>query len=104
MGNCALKELPQFKCLPDNSDPHIVGPQHKGTIHFVNKMEELENAYREASVGIPASKPVIEMTIPSSVDNTLAPAGHYVAQLFVQFVPYDLDPKIGNWADNGFKK
>ena len=47
------------------------GPQHRGTIHFENKMEELHHAYREASMGIPATKPIIEMTIPSSLDDTL---------------------------------
>ena len=31
-------------------------------------------------------------------------SGHYVAQLFIQFAPYDIDPKIGNWADPEFKK
>jgi hypothetical protein len=26
-----------------------------------------------------------------------------VVQLFVQFAPYDVDPKVGSWADEGFK-
>ena len=36
------------------------------------------------------SRPVIEMTIPSSVDPTLAPPGCHVVQLFIQYVPYTL--------------
>ncbi len=67
-------------------------------------MEEIENAYREASCGIPATKPVVEMTIPSSVDETLAPEGPFVCQLFIQYAPYEIDPKVGNWADPEFKK
>jgi phytoene dehydrogenase-like protein len=41
------------------------------------------------------------MTIPSSLDPTLAPKGHHVASLFVQYTPYNLrngksweDPKV----------
>jgi phytoene dehydrogenase-like protein len=66
-------------------------------------MEEMDHAYREASMGIPATRPTIEMTIPSSIDDSLAPPGKHVVQLFVQFAPYDVDPKIGHWADPHFK-
>jgi hypothetical protein len=34
-------------------------------------MEELEFAFREAAAGILPRKPVLEMTIPSAVDDTL---------------------------------
>ncbi len=34
---------------------------------------------------------------------TLAPPGKHVVQLFVQYAPYSVDPKIGNWADPAFK-
>lgn len=100
--NCAVKSLPNFTCYPSPLDG-TPGPMHRGTIHFECLMEELEHAYREASMGMPASRPVIEMTIPSSIDKTLAPPGQHVVQLFVQFAPYDIDPKIGNWADPKFK-
>ena len=119
--------MPQFRCKPPplveggDYDWHFLGPQHQGTIHFETKMEEIEHAYREASCGIPATKPVVEMTIPSAVDETLGKrlkdgsdngewenlpigGGYYVAQLFVQFAPYDLDPKVGSWADPEFKR
>eukprot|EP01004_Peranema_trichophorum_P010876 NODE_970_length_2213_cov_44.560287_g829_i0.p1 GENE.NODE_970_length_2213_cov_44.560287_g829_i0~~NODE_970_length_2213_cov_44.560287_g829_i0.p1 ORF type:complete len:701 (-),score=153.25 NODE_970_length_2213_cov_44.560287_g829_i0:111-2024(-) len=100
--NCAVDRLPNFECFPSPPDGSP-GPQHFGTIHFESKMEEIQNAYREASAGIPATRPVIEMTIPSSLDKTLAPPGKHVVQLFVQFAPYDIDPKQGSWADPGFK-
>lgn len=100
--NCAVNALPNFLCYPSSANG-TPGPQHRGTIHFECTMEEIENCYREASMGIPSTRPVIEMTIPSSIDTTLAPSGHHVVQLFIQFVPYDLDPKIGNWADERFK-
>jgi phytoene dehydrogenase-like protein len=100
--NCAVSRLPNFRCLP--SDPSgKPGPQHKGTVHFETRMEEIENAQREAAMGIPATRPVVEMTIPSSIDTTLAPPGQHVVQFFIQFAPYDIDPKVGNWADPAFK-
>lgn len=100
--NCAVDRLPNFTCYP--SDPSgQPGPQHRGTIHFESRMEEIENAQREAAMGIPATRPVVEMTIPSSLDRTIAPEGKHVVQLFVQFAPYDVDPKCGSWADPAFK-
>jgi phytoene dehydrogenase-like protein len=88
-------------------------------------MDEIEKAYRDTLAGRPANQPgillicniicevhncqycfkfiVIEMTIPSALDNTLAPPGKHVVQLFVQYAPYDLDPSIGSWSDESFK-
>jgi len=100
--NCAVDKLPNFTCFPSPSDGSV-GPMHRGTIHFESLMEEIEHAYREASMGIPATRPVIEMTIPTSVDQTIAPKGKHIVQLFVQFAPYDVDPKVGHWADQHFK-
>lgn len=101
--NIAANSLPNFLCCP-NTDNQKPEAQHLGTIHFETEMEELENAYREASMGIPASRPVIEMTIPSALDKTISPFGQHIIQLFIQFAPYDIDPRIGNWADPGFKQ
>lgn len=101
--NCAVDALPNFLCLP-NKGPNVAGPQHRGTVHFETTMEEIETAHREASLGMPATRPVVEMTIPSVLDNTLAPAGKHVVQFFVQFAPYDVHPKVGHWADPAFKE
>mmetsp|Transcript_52026 Transcript_52026/g.130641 ORF Transcript_52026/g.130641 Transcript_52026/m.130641 type:complete len:499 (-) Transcript_52026:47-1543(-) len=100
--NLAVDRLPDFECLPNTADG-LPGPQHRGTVHFENTMEQIEHAYREASMGVPASRPVVEMTVPSAVDPTLAPPGKHVVQLFVQYAPYAVDPKRGNWADPDFK-
>ena len=101
--NLAVDALPNFACCPNTKDG-MPGPQHNGTIHFEERMDDLENAYREASMGVPATRPVIEMTIPSTLDDTLAPKGKHVVQLFVQYAPYDVNPKHGNWADPAFKE
>jgi phytoene dehydrogenase-like protein len=59
---------------------------------------------RQAAVGIPATRPIVEMTIPSALDDTLAPPGQHVVQLFCQYAPYETNPKAGHWADPAFKQ
>ena len=38
------------------------------------------------------------MTIPSSVDPTLAPPGHHVCSFFIQYAPYT--PVDGEWTED----
>jgi len=90
--NLAVSELPDFTCLPGHAE---VGPQHRGTIHIGASCDYLERAYEDARRGLPSQRPVIEMTIPSSVDSSLAPEGHHILSLFVQYAPYSL--AAGDW-------
>ncbi len=85
--NLAVSELPDFRCCPGRDR---VGPQHRGTIHISPTLDYIENAYADARRGVPSQAPVIELTIPSSVDATLAPPGHHIVQMFVQYAPYAL--------------
>lgn len=101
--NCAIDKLPNFTCYPSPADGSA-GPMHRGTIHFESHMNDIETAFREANRGQPATRPLIEMTIPSSLDTTVAPAGKHVAQLFIQYAPYDVDPAVGSWKDPVFKQ
>lgn len=96
--NVALDRLPSFTARPG----HAPGPQHCGTIHLVSAMEEIEVAFRDALAGRPSARPVIEMTLPSSLDPTLAPPGKHVMSLFVQYTPYTLAQ--GSWDDPGTKE
>jgi phytoene dehydrogenase-like protein len=95
--NVALDRLPSFRALPGNQP----GPQHRGTIHFTQDMEEIETAYREALSGRPSALPVIEATLPSAIDPTLAPPGKHVLSLFIHYTPYRLAD--GSWDDPGVK-
>ena len=88
--NIALGELPDFKALPGTS----VGPQHRGTIHISPTMEYIERAYDDAKYGRPSQAPIIEATIPSALDETLAPPGKYVMSMFTQYFPYKLAPGL----------
>jgi len=85
--NLAVNQLPDFLCCPGNLE---VGPQHRGTIHIGTGCEYLETAYDDARQGRISSRPIVEMTIPTSVDSTLAPPGHHLLSLFVQYAPYEL--------------
>ncbi len=91
--NLALSELPDFTCLPGKE----VGPQHRGTIHINAAMQDLEDAWFDASQGIPSRRPIVEMTIPTSVDDSIAPPGMHVASLFVQYAPFKLAK--GSWDE-----
>jgi phytoene dehydrogenase-like protein len=83
--NVALDCLPRFPSRPD------AGPALRGTIHLgASRMSELEDSFTAACAGQLPERPMIEMTIPSTLDDTLAPSGKHVASLFVQHVPYTL--------------
>lgn len=93
--NFAVSELPDFLCKPNvGRDPQ---PQHMGTIHIGATPDYLERAYDDAKYGRASERPIIEMVIPTSVDRTLAPAGHHIVQMFVQYAPYKL--AAGNWDE-----
>jgi phytoene dehydrogenase-like protein len=80
--NVALDRLPEFPSRPD------AGPALRGTIHLgATRMRELEDSFAAAQAGKLPDRPMIELTIPSTLDDSLAPAGKHVASLFVQHAP-----------------
>ncbi|ELT88359.1 hypothetical protein CAPTEDRAFT_153668 [Capitella teleta] len=88
--NVAVSSLPNFLADPNRSDGKP-SPHHQTTIHLNCEHSELiHDAYVEAQRGGYSNKPVIEMTIPSAVDPTIAPQGSHVVQLFTQYTPYTL--------------
>ena len=88
--NVALSELPDFTAVPGTAP----GPQHRGTIHISPTMEYIERAYDDAKYGRPSQQPIIEATIPSVLDDTVAPPGKYVMSMFTQYFPYHLAPGL----------
>jgi phytoene dehydrogenase-like protein len=88
--NVSLSELPDFKALPGTE----AGPQHRGTIHISPTMEYIERAYDNAKYGCPSEYPIIEATIPSVLDDSLAPPGKHVMSMFTQYFPYKLAPGL----------
>ena len=84
--NVALAELPDFRACPGAAP----GPQHRGTIHVCPDLDYIERAYDDAKYGRPSERPVLECTIPSVVDPTVAPPGRHLMSIFVQYAPYRL--------------
>ncbi|CAK4870326.1 unnamed protein product [Aphanomyces euteiches] len=93
--NVALDALPNFTCLPNIGSSPM--PHHRGTTHFEDSMQQIEDAYLDVQQGYPSRRPVIEMNIPTSMDDSIAPPGKHIALLFVQYTPYL--PKDGSWDD-----
>ena len=84
--NVALSDLPNFHAAPGTH----AGPQHRGTIHICPDLDYIERAYDHAKYGQPSDRPILECTIPSAVDPTVAPAGTHLMSIFVQYAPYQL--------------
>jgi phytoene dehydrogenase-like protein len=86
--NVALAELPDFTCLPGKSPQ----PHHGAGIVIAPSLDYMERAYFDARLDGWSHSPIVEMLIPSVVDDSLAPAGMHVASLFCQHV----HPRIGD--------
>ena len=80
--NVALAELPEFTCLPG------AGEHHQSGIIIAPTLDYMDAAYRDAVAHGWSRAPIVEMLIPSTIDDTLAPPGRHVASLFCQqFAP-----------------
>jgi phytoene dehydrogenase-like protein len=82
--NLALSELPRFSALPGPGDHLTAG------IIIAPSLSYMDRAHAEARLNGWSSQPIVEMLIPSTLDDTLAPPGAHVASLFCQHVSPDL--------------
>lgn len=101
--NVALDRPPNFKALPGTG----VGPQHHGTMHVCPDMDYIERAYDDAKYGRWARDPMLECTMATALDDTLAPPGKHILSMFVQYAPYTLkgttwDAEKDKFADRCF--
>jgi len=93
--NVALSELPDFTCLPGKT----LADHHTSGIIFGPSLDYMDKAYLDAKAGGWSKTPIVEMLIPSTLDDTLAPPGQHVASLFCQH----FDPKLpdgASWDDH----
>jgi phytoene dehydrogenase-like protein len=90
--NLAMDRLPVFHELRARSHPAgEPAPEHRGTIHVgAVDLDALDRSFAAAEAGTLPERPMVEMTLPSALDRTLAPAGRHVASLFVQHAPFAL--------------
>src|SRR5437762_8852670 len=89
--NVAVSELPSFAACPGTT----AGPHHRGTIHICPDMDYIERGYDDAKYGRPSERPILESTIPSVVDPSVAPPGQHLMSMFIQYAPYKL--REGTW-------
>lgn len=90
--NLALSDLPAFRGQRDVE-------QLSGHIRICPDLDYLERAYDDAKYGRISRQPFLDAVIPTLVDPTLAPAGHHVMSIRMQYAPYEL--RDGQkWSDH----
>lgn len=82
--NVALSELPKFTCRPDAGDHMTAG------IIMAPSLAYMEQAWIDARTDGWSKQPIVEMLIPSTLDDSLSPPGQHVASLFCQHVAPEL--------------
>lgn len=91
--NVALSDLPRFSALP------APGEHHRSGIVIAPSLDYMDRAFIDARKAGWSAKPIVEMLIPSTVDDSLAPAGQHVASVFCQqFAPTLPDGR--DWDDD----
>jgi phytoene dehydrogenase-like protein len=90
--NLALNALPEFTAYPGAPGPH-----HKATMHICPSIEYVERAWDDAKYGRASERPLLELTIPTMYDPSLAPPGKHIMGIFLQYAPYTL--REGTWDE-----
>ena len=66
-------------------------------VHLCPDQDFIERGYDDAKYGKMSQNPIVECTMPSSLDPTVAPPGKHLMSMFTQYAPYEL--KDGPWTD-----
>jgi phytoene dehydrogenase-like protein len=78
----ALNRAPTFSGVSDAG--------RRGRLLIAPSLQHIEHAYNHAKYGEFSADPVMEITVPSVNDASLAPAGRHVLSAIVQYAPYEL--------------
>ena len=70
--NVALSELPDFKVLPGKT----LAEHHTSGIIMAPSLAYMDQAYLDAKAGGWSKQPIVEVLIPSTLDDSLAPPGN----------------------------
>lgn len=81
--NLAVSSLPSFAGV---ADPTMLS----GRVHIGPDLDYLERAFDHAKYGEYSTWPWLDLTIPSVLDPSLAPAGAHVISIYVHYAPYAL--------------
>lgn len=82
--NLALKGLPELRDYPGTD----IRPQHRSSIVIFPPLEVMEENYHGAKAGRLPDEPRLDIIIPSTLDDTLAPAGHHVMSVLCKYYPF----------------
>jgi phytoene dehydrogenase-like protein len=97
--NVALSELPDFSVFPGK----VAAEHHASGIIIAPTLDYMDRAFTDAKIGGWSKAPIIEMKLPSTVDDSLAPPGMHVASLFCQQfapeLPAKADGTSQSWDD-----
>ncbi|MEQ9518996.1 MAG: NAD(P)/FAD-dependent oxidoreductase [Parvibaculum sp.] len=88
--NFALKEMPHFTHLPDGI------PALSGGLMIGSDVLNMARAHEDWLDHCPPSRPMIEISIPTLEDPSLAPDGGHIFSIAIQFVPHELHD--GVWS------
>ena len=95
--NVACERPPQYKVLDRIRREGAIGNFSYPTyMHIAPDIDYLERAYDDAKHGWYSKRPFLTPVVPTIVDDTLAPAGKHVVNLFGGHAPYKL--KGADWA------
>lgn len=94
--NLALNGLPEFTAYP-GPPSGAGGPHHRATMHICPSIDYVERAWDDAKYGRASERPLLELTIPTMYDPSLAPAGKHIMGIFLQYAPYTL--REGTWDE-----
>ncbi|MGH6932343.1 MAG: phytoene desaturase family protein [Dongiaceae bacterium] len=84
--NIALNGVPEFATRPGAA----IGPHHQSFIRLMDSTADFERAWVAAQSGEPPPVPLIDVVIPTALDDSLAPPGCHVMSLLCQQYPYQL--------------
>jgi phytoene dehydrogenase-like protein len=92
--NLALAGLPDIRFYPAGEE----GPWHRSDITMFPDVNGLEANYYAAANGRLPEEPRLEITIPSTQDDSLAPPGKHVMSILAKYYPYKLADGL-HWDD-----
>lgn len=78
----ALDRMPRFN--------GVEAASQRGRMLLSPSLDYIERAYNHSKYGEFSVAPIVEVTVPSALDSTLAPEGQHVLSAIVQYVPYQL--------------
>jgi phytoene dehydrogenase-like protein len=98
--NLALSALPSFTGLskgPAEAAHNGTSEALSGRIHIGPDLDYLERAFDHSKYGELSDEPWLDITIPSVLDSSLAPAGSHVMSIYAHYAPYRL--RASDWPE-----